>query len=96
MGSHLCQMLCMGLPGTRHQLLALRELMGTAGIFLSAGKRLSPLVQPLGKPPQAADQKHNGDQCNQYAGRDSAEESQEHVPHEHLLLVLLVWDNHSG
>ncbi|ARS53251.1 hypothetical protein B9G99_10615 [Kushneria konosiri] len=48
---YLGQMLGMSLPGTRHQLLALRKLMSTASIFLSTGERLPPLVQSIGKAP---------------------------------------------
>ena len=84
-GPDLGQVLGMGLPGTRHQLLALRKLMSTASIFLSTGKRLSPLLQSIGKPPQTAEQKHDSHQRDQYAGGNSAAEPPEHVPHEHLL-----------
>ncbi|ART62378.1 hypothetical protein B9H00_04215 [Kushneria marisflavi] len=84
-GPHLGQMLGMGLPGTRYQLLALRKLMSTSSILLSTGKRLPPLIQPIGKAPKTTKQKHNGYQCDQHPGGNSAEEPPEYVPHGHLL-----------
>ncbi|WP_457808540.1 hypothetical protein [Kushneria sp. EE4] len=84
-GAYLCQMFGVRLPGTRDKLLALRQLVRTAGILLSTGQRLTPLIEALGKAPQPARQQTHGHQGDQKPGRHLAKTRQKQVPHEHLL-----------
>ncbi len=84
-GAYLCQMFGVRLPGTRDQLLALRQLVRTAGILLSTGQRLTPLIEALGKAPESARQQPQSHQSDQKPGRHLAKTRQKQVPHEHLL-----------